>query len=177
MISSKIYLEPLNVPFTPQDKLEAPPCRQSPALTPSAAPTVPRAAADHLNGAAVMWQQILWWFCWMVLDAIFLCNCLAGIRKEKTKVTVYYTYILMEGVYTCDMRYTNMFHCPYFSGGFICQSVDKVEGTVKHVQCIGSIYPPFSQWQMKVLLSSGSVTENIIILVVVGILGCGPKFI
>lgn len=50
------------------------------------------------------------------------------------------TYVLMEGVYTCDMCYTNMFHI--FSGGFICQSVDKVERTVKHAQCIGSIYPP-----------------------------------
>ena len=39
-----------------------------------------------------------------------------------------YIYTKLE-IIRCDMCYTNMLH--FFSGGFICPSADKIEGTVK----------------------------------------------
>ena len=139
MISSKIYLKPLNVPFTPQDKL------RSSTLPPVSGADAQRSAngakgsggSFERGGSDVAANSVV-----ILLDGArchFSLQLFGRNQERKTKVTVYYTYVLMEGVYTCDMCYTNMFHI--FSGGFICQSVDKVERTVKHAQCIGSIYP------------------------------------
>lgn len=110
MISSKIYLKPLNAPFTPQDEL------RSSTLPPVSGADAERSAngakgsggSFERGGSDVAASSVV-----ILLDGA-RCHSLQlfGRNQErKTKVTVYYTYVLlMEGVYTCDMCYTNMFH-------------------------------------------------------------------